>query len=185
MQRPIDERDLRSDNSMIVGFTYTYDRMGNKLTQGEPYDPANSETYTYDSAYRLLTFNRAAGGLTPLQSSWTLDGVGNWSGQRAVRGSTRRPTSWSPRRRRRPGQVTYDNNGNETDDGTYLYTYDALNRLIERDAQVRAASRSRSTPTTPGPADPEGRDQVGRPQRHDRLLLRRPRTSKSTTAPGR
>ncbi len=34
MQRPIQMRDLRSDNSMIVGFTYTYDRMGNKLTAG-------------------------------------------------------------------------------------------------------------------------------------------------------
>ena len=28
-----------------------------------------------------------------------------------------------------PATVAYDNNGNETDDGTYLYTYDALNRL--------------------------------------------------------
>ncbi len=100
MQRPIEMRDLRSDDSLIVGFTYTYDRMGNKLTQGEPYDPANSETYTYDSAYRLLTFNRAAGGMTPLQSSWTLDGVGNWiAGQRPVAGSSPRPTSWSSRRR--------------------------------------------------------------------------------------
>ena len=68
MQRPIEMRDLRSDNSLIVGFTYTYDRMGNKLTEGKLYDPANSETYTYDSAYRLLTFNRAAGGIAPSQS---------------------------------------------------------------------------------------------------------------------
>ena len=74
MQRTIEMRDLRSDNSMIVGFTYTYDRMGNKLTQGEPYDPVNSETYTYDSAYRLLSFNRAAGGLAPRRPA------GRWTG---------------------------------------------------------------------------------------------------------
>ena len=78
MQRTIEMSDLRSDDSLIIGFTYTYDRMGNKLTQGEPFNPVNSETYTYDSAYRLITFERAAGGLAPLQSSWTLDGVGNW-----------------------------------------------------------------------------------------------------------
>ena len=78
MQRPIEERDLRSDGSLIVGFTYTYDRMGHELTQGKLYDPANSETYAYDSAYRLIAFNRAAGGIAPLDSSWTLDGAGNW-----------------------------------------------------------------------------------------------------------
>ena len=74
-----------ADNSLIVGFTYTYDRMGNKLTEGKLHDPANSETYTYDSAYRLITFNRAPGGIAPSQSTWTLDGVGNWiAGQRPV-----------------------------------------------------------------------------------------------------
>jgi RHS repeat-associated protein len=131
MRRPIQERALRSDNSLIVGFTYTYDRMGNKLTQGEPYDPVNSETYTYDSAYRLITFNRASGGLTPLQSSWALDGVGNWlqvNGQSQQFSSTNELIQTAPAAGG-PATVSYDNNGNETDDGTYLYAYDAMNRL--------------------------------------------------------
>ncbi len=99
MRRPIEMRDLRSDNSMIIGFTYTYDRMGNKLTQGEPYDPANSEVYTYDSAYRLITFNRASGGLVPSQTSWTLDGVSNWlqvNGQSQQFSSTNELTRSAP-----------------------------------------------------------------------------------------
>src|SRR5262249_8054358 len=78
LRRPILMRSLRSDNSLIVGFTYTYDRMNNKLTEGKLHDPNNSETYAYDSAYRLVRFTRAAGGITPMQSTWKLDGVGNW-----------------------------------------------------------------------------------------------------------
>jgi RHS repeat-associated protein len=130
MQRPIEIRDLRSDNSLIVGFTYTYDRMGNKLTEGKLYDSADSETYTYDSAYRLLSFERGAGGIAPSQSTWTLDGVGN---QIAVGSETRTYSSTNELIESSSGGPTtnylYDGNGNQTDDGAYLYTYDALNRL--------------------------------------------------------
>src|SRR5262249_16229079 len=45
MRRTVELRDVRSDNSLIVGFTYTYDRVGNKLTQGKLHDPKDSETY--------------------------------------------------------------------------------------------------------------------------------------------
>jgi len=134
-RRPIEMRDLRSDDSLIVGFTYTYDRMGNKLTEGKLHDPKNNETYTYDSAYRLITFNRAAGGIAPLQSSWTLDGVGNWiqvNGQSQQFSSTNELIQSAPAAGG-AATVLYDNNGNETDDGTYLYTYDALNRLVSVD----------------------------------------------------
>ncbi len=79
----------------------------------------------------MLTFNRAAGGLTPLQSSWTLDGVGNWlsvNGQSQQFSSTNELVQTAPAAGG-PATIVYDNNGNETDDGTYLYTYDAENRL--------------------------------------------------------
>src|SRR5262249_26782067 len=77
LRRPIELRSLRNDSTLVVGFAYTYDRMSNRLTATKLHDPANSETYTYDSAYRLIHFARAAGGLAPSQSTWTLDGVGN------------------------------------------------------------------------------------------------------------
>jgi RHS repeat-associated protein len=139
-RRPIELRDLRSDNSLIVGFTYTYDRMDNTLTEGKLHNPANSETYTYDSAYRLVTFNRAAGGQTPIQSTWSLDGVGNW---KQVNGETRQYSSTNELIQRQHGSTTtnlkYDDNGNEIDDGTYHYTYDALNRLrtVTRDSDAK------------------------------------------------
>jgi RHS repeat-associated protein len=127
MARPIELRDLRADNSTIVGFTYTYDRMGNKLSQGILQDPSESETYGYDSAYRLISFQRAAGGTTPLQSSWTLDGAGN---QTTVNGAAQQFSSSNELTQTSTGAaVQYDANGNEINDGTYAYTYDAANRL--------------------------------------------------------
>ena len=123
MQRTIAMNDLRSDGSLIVGFTYTYDRMGNMLSQDEPYDPANDETYTYDSAYRLLTFDQGSGE----QTTWVLDGVGNFVEVNGVRWYY---SSTNELIQEGNGPIlTYDNDGNQTYDGTYRYTYDALNRL--------------------------------------------------------
>jgi RHS repeat-associated protein len=128
MRRTIAMSDLRSNGTLVVDYTYTYDRMGNRLQQLEPYDPVNDESYTYDSAYRLLTFHRAQGGLTPSQSSWTLDGVGNLV---KVDGVPWYYSSTNALIQQGSGPIlAYDNNGNQTDDGaSYLYTYDALNRL--------------------------------------------------------
>ncbi len=131
MRRPIEERDLGPNNELIVGFTYTYDRMGNKLTEGKLHDPADSETYTYDSADRLLTFNRPPAGIAPLQTTWTLDGVGNMT---TVNGQPRRYSSTNELISVTSGSTTtpilYDNNGNQINDGTYMYSYDFENRLI-------------------------------------------------------
>jgi RHS repeat-associated protein len=137
LARPIEDRTLRTDNSLVIGFTYTYDRMGVKLTQGKLHDPNNSETYSYDSAYRLVGFNRAAGGITPSQTSWTLDGVGN---PVAVNGNAQQFSSTNELTVQNssgtPTAVTYNNDGNQTNDGTYSYTYDAGNRLtsVTRDS---------------------------------------------------
>jgi RHS repeat-associated protein len=133
MRRPIEERDLESTGALIVGFTYTYERMGNKLTEGKLHDPANSETYTYDSAYRLTTFHRAPGGIAPSQTTWTLDGVGNplqVNSQPQAFSSTNELIQSVPATGG-PATVRYDNNGNQTDDGTNHYSYDAFNRLTE------------------------------------------------------
>ncbi len=68
----------------------------------------------------------------PSQTSWKLDGVGNWlqvNGQSQTFSSTNELVQ-SAAAAGGPATVTYDNNGNQTDDGTYLYAYDAMNRLI-------------------------------------------------------
>ncbi len=125
--RPVFLQDLRSDNSLIVGFTYTYDRMGNKLTEGKLHDPANSEVYGYDSTYRLVRFDRPnPGAISPLQSDWTLDGAGNWT---QVDGETREHSSTNEIAQRDSTPVLSDDNGNEIDDGTFTYEWDFWNRL--------------------------------------------------------
>jgi RHS repeat-associated protein len=130
--RPVQLRDLRSDNSLLVGFTYTYDRMSNKLSEWKLHDPAHNEGYRYDSAYRLVHFTQGA-----LQHTWSLDGVGNW---KQFDGETRQHSSFNEITQRTDGATTTtvrsDDNGNETDDGTFTYTWDAMNRLrtVTRDA---------------------------------------------------
>ena len=92
MGRPTEERDLRSDNSLVVGFTYTYDRMGNKLTEGKLHDPADSETYAYDSTYRLVAFQRAPGGIAPCKAPGR--STARATGRRSIRRrSSIRPTT--------------------------------------------------------------------------------------------
>ncbi len=95
MARPIEERDLEANGSLIVGFTYTYDRMGNKLTEGKLHDPANSETYTYDSAFRLITFQRTRAASLPCKAPgrWTAWATGSRSTD--SRSSSPRPTNSS------------------------------------------------------------------------------------------
>src|SRR5205085_11256951 len=100
-----------------------------QFTEGRLHRPANSESYAYGSGYRLVSFHRAVGGIAPLQSTWTLDGVGNW---KQVDGETRQHSSFNEIISRTAGGTTSivsDDNGNETDDGTYVYAYDAMNRL--------------------------------------------------------
>jgi RHS repeat-associated protein len=130
LRRPVDDRTLRADNSLVVSFTYVYDRMNYKLDEVKLHDAKDSEFYAYDSAYRLVSFTRAAGGIAPLQSHWTLDGAGNWT---QVDGETRQHSSFNEITARTVGGTTTavrsDDNGNETDDGTYLYTWDSMNRL--------------------------------------------------------
>lgn len=127
LRRPIQLRHLRADNSLIVGFTHTYDRMSNKLTEEKLHDPANSEVYAYDSTYRLISFDRPnVGAMTPLHSRWTIDGVGNWQ---QVDDEVRQHSSFNELVVRNGMVIDHDANGNEIDDGTFTFQWDYRNRL--------------------------------------------------------
>ena len=58
----------------VDGYTYTYDRAGNRTSKTNTLNSAFSETYTYDDLNRLVDANRNG---TNLQD-WTLDALGNW-----------------------------------------------------------------------------------------------------------
>ena len=132
LRRPVQLRHLRADNSLVVGFNHTYDRMNNKLAEVKLHDPANDEEYGYDSAYRLIDFDRPDVGaiaIAPLHSDWTLDGVGNWQ---QVDSETREHSSFNEIIERSDGATTTilsDDNGNETDDGDYIFEWDYRNCL--------------------------------------------------------
>lgn len=134
-------RHLRADNSLIVGFSHTFDRVNNKRTEEKLHATRDSELYRYDSAYRLVKFDRGMRNGTkdtitmpsaniPLHSNWSLDGVGNWD---RVDGETRQHSSFNEiMQRSGSGGVTalqHDDNGNQTDDGTLTFTWDYRNRL--------------------------------------------------------
>jgi RHS repeat-associated protein len=148
--------------TLIVGFGYqtaagapAYDRADNKLIEEKLHDPGDSEAYTYDSAYRVISFKRGTlnsaktaiatattttGALQ--QQTWTLDGLGNWTANTHTTGGTTgtenrtaglfnqiTTLSGSPYDGNVPGTYLYDPNGNLTDDGVRTYQYDAMNRL--------------------------------------------------------
>lgn len=152
--------------TFIVGFGHeradgspAYDRANNKLIEEKLHDPDNSEVYTYDSAYRLKTFNRGTLNAartaiaTPTTTAgaqqsqtWNLDGVGNWTSNthttRTATGSatgTENRTSsdfneivtvtGTPYASGATGTHVLDKNGNLIDDGVRTYQWDALNRL--------------------------------------------------------
>lgn len=148
LRRPVSLRHLGADNSLIVGFSHIYDRANNKQIEEKLHDPANSELYAYDSADRLLEFQR--GQLNPgrdaivtptadqlQRQQWQLDGVGNWSQNITTAGGTtetenRDHTSFNELYHREDGvseDFVYDDNGNLVEDATHTYAWDARNRL--------------------------------------------------------
>ncbi len=136
LRRPAQVRHLRMDNSLIVGFTHSYDRMNNKLSEEKLHDAVNSELYSYDGSYRLVDFERPnPGALNALHSDWTLDGVGNWAqvvsddGDAATNEVRLHSSLNEIMDRSGVGTVYSDDNGNRVDDGELGYLYDFKNRL--------------------------------------------------------
>jgi RHS repeat-associated protein len=141
LRRPVEMRSIGGTNDdMLVGFDYTYDRDSKPLSETKLHALNDSELYDYDSAYRLLEFGRGTLNSnstaivmpslsTTLQTNWTLDGVGNWN---IVDNETRQYNSFNELIQRSNTVATvlgYDRNGNETNTGSLVLQYDFHNRL--------------------------------------------------------
>jgi RHS repeat-associated protein len=140
IRRIVQLRHLRTNNTLLAGFKYGYDRRNGKTREEKLHAALESELYGGDSQSRLLSFQRGllnAGGNAvvtpsphvPIHSSWSLDGAGNWP---AVDSETRQHSSFNEiMQRSGPSTVTYlhDNAGNRVDDGTFTFAWDTQNRL--------------------------------------------------------
>lgn len=119
----------QTTSNIVDQFTYTYDRNSNRLTKSNPWQPAHSESYTYDNLNRLATTNRNGSA----HQSWNLDALGN-SNSVTTGGVTENRTHNSQNQLTQMGSnaLAFDKNGNTTTDqhGRTL-VYDAWNRLVE------------------------------------------------------
>jgi RHS repeat-associated protein len=115
----------KSDTTVISSFSYTHDKVGNRLTMATP---EGTHNYAYDSLYRLSSADHPAGA----DEAYTYDKVGN-------RKTSSQYSNWSFDANNRllsfnGTSFTYDKNGNtlsKTKDAqTTSYTYDFENRLI-------------------------------------------------------
>ncbi|WP_372369015.1 RHS repeat-associated core domain-containing protein [Candidatus Uabimicrobium sp. HlEnr_7] len=131
-------RHLRPNGKRIQEYEYQYNRVNFKTQKKNLRKNKFSETYALDSLYRVVDFKRAkikdnnTLGNTSQSQSWQLDGVGNWA-KTTIDGEEKTQTVNEVNEYDAFGGVVFvhDDNGNLTDDGERLFTYDALNRIIQ------------------------------------------------------
>ena len=123
-------------DEVIDRYTYTYDRAGNRVTRANALQTALSETYSYNALNELISTARNDN----FDQSWTLDGLGNWSGFNDDGTSQTRTTNAANEIASTSGLATptYDAAGNMTtvpdpsDTSSVLHCrYDAWNRLVK------------------------------------------------------
>ncbi len=122
-----------SGPTTLVGFEYTYNLFGNRLTDNHLHRSVDSETYYYDSAQRFTKYERGTiGGSPTFYQGYTLDALANWSSFNN-NGSTESRTHSVTNEITARGatSLTNDVKGNLTDDGNQKYIWDELNRLIQ------------------------------------------------------
>ncbi len=133
---------VHDNPAAFAQFAYAYDNEGNKQYENKLHYPSHSECYSYDSTYRLITFQSGTLGspnpcpvvappTPPTQISYTLDPVGNWKSKTTNGVSqTRVHNVTNELIKINSTSITYDANGNMQNDGTYTYAYDEENRLV-------------------------------------------------------
>lgn len=159
VRRPVKLRHLTEDNGLIAGFEHGYDRTGNKLYETRLHEFNGKknvgDVYTYDSVYRLTTFNRnvvdpekaslnverSAASLykdkngrsksEEIQTEWAFDGLGNWAGltvgTETFKNTVNVMNEYNTFKKQ---NRTYDNNGNLLQDEQFAFEYDFANRLV-------------------------------------------------------
>ena len=122
---------------LIAGFQYDYDKEGNKRYQQKLHNTTHSEAYQYDDLYRLIDYKVGSlvGASVPLpitQKQYTLDKLGNWD-ELTVNGNsqTRSHNTVNEITAIDGAPLSYDDNGNLTQDPLYQYNYDEENRLTQ------------------------------------------------------
>jgi len=108
--------------------TYTYDAIGNLTSISAPGTPWHNRTFVYDALNRLEHAEGPYGSI-----NYTYDGVGNRL-TKVVNSQTETYTYFSGTNRLQevtgPVAYTYDANGNITDIGNKVLTYNQNNRLV-------------------------------------------------------
>ena len=131
-------------SNLIVGFTDAFDNEGNKQYEQKLYQNTHSEGYSYDPVYRLIDYKvgtLVGSNITMVitQTAYNLDPLGNWNSKvtdMMTQTRTHSPSNEITAINSTP--ILSDNNGNTSDDGTNLYSYDEENRLVK--AAVKATS---------------------------------------------
>jgi RHS repeat-associated protein len=126
---------MHNNPGTFAGFNYAYDNEGNKQFEQKTQDATHSEAYQYDATYRLITYlvGPLVGSTVPVpstQTSYGLDPVGNWK-SKTTNGVTQARTHNAVNELTAISgtALTYDANGNVSNDGAYAYAYDEENRL--------------------------------------------------------
>jgi RHS repeat-associated protein len=121
---------FKSDNSLLAGFNYTYDKVGNRKTMA---DARGTHTYHYDDLYRLTQVDYPEG----RTQRWTYDGTGQRLTEiEAIPSNSPDTTIYHYTKDRldsTTGAVSksyrYDANGSMVQSGMETFRYDAKMRL--------------------------------------------------------
>lgn len=157
LKRRVQTIDHTQGANLVAGFGYTWGRADNRATETRAATPATgglpqeTESYDYDSAYRLTRVGYSNG---RADTTWLLDGVGNWVEriQDGERLEVNRRQNGTPGGGSYVGDLmneysriarfdasgslvsdeapTHDANGNRIEDGKHRLFFDLFDRLV-------------------------------------------------------
>lgn len=156
INRVLTHSHTTSDDTLIAGFDYAYDKANNRRYEIDRFSQL-ADVYEYDSAYRLTrtaygvaatntnllavvnndnTNTSVAPIIAGQDESYLLDGVGNWVSVQTLAGSDSDAVGYQTNEMNEYSRIgaadqSYDNNGNLLSDGSRNYRYDARNRLVQ------------------------------------------------------